>query len=242
MQPRMTTVRASVADIVEGQFDDSGGPRVVSKYGVELRRVGIVGFIVEKFVNEDRNLASITIDDGSGVIQARTFGVDTSLLEEVEADQLYLVVGKVRQYEDRIYLLSEIVRRIDDGNYMTLHMLQRLWGLLTLSGVTTPESEEVDVEETVGLENYISESSTGTKGTDELATPPISMLGKLSRQILDYIKEKRGPDGVKIEDVIEHFHDEGIDKMEINMRVVELLENGYVRERPEDIGVLDPST
>jgi RPA family protein len=240
MKPRMTTVRASVADIIEGQFDDVGGPRVVSKYGVELRRVGIVGFVVEKFVNEDRNLASITIDDGSAVIQARAFGVDTSVLEEVQADQLYLIIGKVREYEDRVYVLSELIRQIDDGNYMTLHMLQRLRGLLTLSGVTTTESEEVDESEAVGLEEYISKSE-GKKDAQESAKPRASMLGKLSRQILNYIEEKKGPDGVKIEEVIEHFHDQGIDKMEINMRVVELLEGGFVQERPEDIGVLDPS-
>ncbi|TFF92496.1 hypothetical protein EU545_00755 [Candidatus Thorarchaeota archaeon] len=240
MQPRMTTVRASVADIIDGHFDDSEGARVVSKYGVELRRVGIVGFVVEKYVNEDSNLASITIDDGSGVIQARAFGVDTSLLEHVNEGHLYLIIGKVREYQDRTYIVSEIIREIDDSNYMILHKLQRLRGLLTLSGVTSPEQEERETSDAVGLEEYLSKESTDDKDMETLSTPSPDSLGTVSRQILDYIKANSGPDGVKTEEVIEHFHKEGIDEMEINKRVAELLEIGFIQEREEDIGILEP--
>ena len=42
----MTAVRSNIADIVNGTYGDDNGPHVVSPYGVELRRVVLVGFIV----------------------------------------------------------------------------------------------------------------------------------------------------------------------------------------------------
>ena len=48
----MTAVRASISDIVTGTYGDDNGPHITSSYGVELRRVVIVGFVVSKF-NKD---------------------------------------------------------------------------------------------------------------------------------------------------------------------------------------------
>lgn len=70
MQERMTAVRASVADIIRGTYNEEDGHHVVSPQGVGLRRVVLVGFIVRQYVGQG-NFASITIDDGTETIRAK---------------------------------------------------------------------------------------------------------------------------------------------------------------------------
>ena len=117
---RMTAVRASISDIVNGTYGEDNGGHVTSSYGVELRRVVIVGFVVNKFTNEPeegkKRITSITLDDGTETIQINVWGEEESaLLEEVKHDILALVIGKVRKsknpkYDDNIYLIPEIVK------------------------------------------------------------------------------------------------------------------------------------
>ena len=85
MRERITAVRASITDIVNGIFGDENGPRVISPDGVELRRVLIVGHIVDRLTGKD-NFASITIDDGTETIRAKAWGNEASALQDVERD------------------------------------------------------------------------------------------------------------------------------------------------------------
>ena len=98
MMKRMTAVRASISDIVNGTYGEDNGAHVTSSYGVELRRVVIVGFVVNKFTKEPdegkKRITSITLDDGTDTIQINVWGEEESaLLEGVKPDILALVIG-----------------------------------------------------------------------------------------------------------------------------------------------------
>ncbi|MEE8182296.1 MAG: hypothetical protein V3T87_03185 [Candidatus Thorarchaeota archaeon] len=220
MQERMTAVRASVADIIRGTYSEEDGHHVVSPQGVELRRVVLVGFIVSQYVGQG-SFASITIDDGTETIRAKTWG-ETQSLEQVETNTLAMIVGKIREYEGEVYILPEIVRSLDDANYITLHQLERYRAIFTRSGISTPGENESkdDVQET--LKPAKSKSSASTKKSKS--------RGTLSAQILQFIQENVSTDGVYLADIVSHFEKQGSSKSAITLKVIDLMDQQKVRE------------
>ena len=216
----MTAVRASVADIVHGTYSEEDGHHVVSPQGVELRRVVLVGFIVNQYVGQG-SFASITIDDGTETIRAKAWG-ETQSLEQVETNTLAMVVGKVREYEGEIYIVPEIVHPLDDANYITLHQLERYRAIFTRSGISTPGEKESmdDVQET--LKPAKSKSSASTRKSKS--------PGTLSTQILRFIKENVSTDGVYLQDIVSHFEKKGSSKSAITLKVIDLMDKQKVRE------------
>lgn len=220
MRKRMTAVRASISDIVNGTFGEDNGAHVTSSYGVELRRVVIVGFVVSKFNKESsseggKKFMSITLDDGTDTIRIKVWGEEESaLLEGVKEDILALVIGKVRKYEDEIYIIPEIVKEITDPNFMGLHLLERYQAILTRSGVTMSVSSD--------------------EGQQQLTTiiggpSPTSLTG-LTKQILSYIELHATTKGVNLKDIVAFFEEKGKDAIEIQTKIFKLIEDGFINE------------
>ncbi|MHA2432103.1 MAG: hypothetical protein ACXADO_02610 [Candidatus Thorarchaeota archaeon] len=231
MRERITAVRASVSDIVNGTYGEDNGPHVVSPHGVELRRVVLVGFIMEQFSGQD--FASITIDDGTETIRAKAFGGEADSLEKTESDVLTLVVGKVREYEGEVYIVPEIIRPIGDPNYMSVHLLERYVGMITRSGVTsyvTSDSEEA-LRESMPVETP---KPAATKEPDGL-----QVVGKVYKQILQFIENHADRGGVPIDDIVGFFEERGHDRTEIQLKVLDLHGQGKIVE--VSVGVYRPA-
>ena len=220
MRKRMTAVRASISDIVNGTFGEDNGVHVTSSYGVELRRVVVVGFVVSKFKKEagsegGKMFMSITLDDGTDTIRIKVWGAEESaLLEGVKEDILALVIGKIRKYEDEIYIIPEIVKEITDPNFMGLHLLERYQAILTRSGVSMSVSSD--------------------EGQPQLTTiiggpSPTSLTG-LTKQILNYIELHATPKGVNLKDIVPFFEQKGKDAIEIQTKIFKLIEDGFINE------------
>ncbi len=219
MRKRMTAVRASISDIVNGTFGEDNGPHVTSSYGVELRRVVVVGFVVSKFNKEakegGKRFMSVTLDDGTDTIRLKVWGEEESvLLEGVKEDILALVIGKVRKYEDEIYIVPEIVKEVTDPNYMGLHLLERYQAILTRSGVSMAVSSD--------------------EGQQQLTTivgdPTPSSLTGFAKQILSYIEQQATPKGVDLKDIVAFFEQKGKDAIEIQTKIFKLIEDGFINE------------
>ena len=223
MRERMTAVRASVADIIKGKYGDDNGPRVISPFGVELRRVVLVGYIRNQYMGQG-NFASITIDDGSETIRGKLWGTEASSLETVKLNSFVMVVGKVREYQDEIYIAPEIVRELDDPNYMTTHMLERYRAMLTLSGVTYPDSASLETDD------FGSEQSSLEESTSTSSTPKKSSVTGLSKQILQFIEQHANPEGVSIQDIVSFFEVGGHEKSAVQLKVLDLIESERIVE------------
>ncbi len=213
----MTAVRASISDIVNGNYGDDTGPHVVSPFGVELRRVVVVGFIVNKFYRDGddsgkRRFESITLDDGTDTIRVKVWGdEDAAMLEGVKENILALVIGKVRKYEDEAYIVPEIVRELTDPNYMSLHLMERYKTILTRSGVTLQSTDEHEQEV------LASDSST-----------PVS--GKLANDILAYVRLEAPPEGIPLKDIKTYFEKKGHDPEKVEIKVFNLVAEGALNE------------
>ena len=232
MRERMTAVRAAVSDIVNGTFGDDNGSHVISPYGVELRRVALVGLIVDHYSKE--GYASITLDDGTETIRIKAWGGEANSLEKVQANILALIIGKVKEYQGEVYVSPEIVRELDDPNYMTVHQLERYAAMLTRSGVA--------LETTFGSEGFLEESAPPPK--HEVAEKPLEkkakpVSGKIYKQIMQYIEENSEEEGVPIASIVDFFEEKGHDRTDIQLKVLDLQGQGSLVE--VKVGVYRPA-
>jgi RPA family protein len=217
MRERMTAVRASISDITNGSFSDDNGSHVVSPFGVELRRVAIVGFVVSKFYREGddtgkKRFESITVDDGTDTIGVKVWGEeDASLLEGVKESILALVIGKIRKYNDEVYLTPEIVRELRDPNYMSLHLMERYKAVLNRSGIALPETMEQQQE------LLATTSST-------------SISGKLANDIIAYVRLEAPPEGIPLKDIVAYFEKKGQGSEKVQTKVFNLVAEGALNE------------
>jgi RPA family protein len=219
MRERMTAVRASISDIINGTFREDNGAHVISPFGVELRRVALVGFVVGKFHrdgdSERKRIESITLDDGSETIRVTVWGEeDAALLEGVKENILALVVGKIRRFKEDAYIAPEIIRELKDPNFMGYHLLQRYQAILTRSGVSMPIAADSD-------QQLLMKSSASDKG---------GLIGGVTKQILSYIELHAAPEGVHMKDIVKFFEEKGHQSMDIQMKVFDLVADGLINE------------
>jgi len=222
---RLTAVRATISDVVNGTYGDDNGAHVTSSYGVELRRVVLVGFVVSKFTSEPeegkKRITSITLDDGTETIRINVFGEEESaLLQGVKKDILVLVIGKVRRskdpkYAEDVYIIPEIVKEIKDPNYMALHLMERYQAILTRSGISAIEGADEDQQHLTTI----------------IGDPTPSTITGLAKQILDYIGEHATPKGVNLDDILAHFEKKGKDPIEIQNKIFVLIADGLINEK-----------
>ena len=133
----------------EGAFE----PTTLQVNGAEIIRVHLVGTVIDKYESNDKNFVSITLDDGSSSIKAKTWREDTTLIQNIQKGAITRVIGKIRSYNDETYLIPEIVREVGP-NWELVHKLQ----LLKLQGKPERIVQKQQVMDKVEEEIVISES------------------------------------------------------------------------------------
>ena len=126
---RQTTVKIRISDLVNSKFIKKEGLEpsyVLTELGQKISRANLVGTIVDKFMSEDGNYSSITVDDDSDSIRVKAFKEDSNIFSNLEIGDLITVIGKVREYAGENYVIPEIVKKIADPNYESLHRLEVL--------------------------------------------------------------------------------------------------------------------
>ncbi|MFW9932108.1 MAG: hypothetical protein ACFFDR_05570 [Candidatus Thorarchaeota archaeon] len=229
MKERLTAIRASVSDIIDGEYGDDEGPYVISPQGVELRRVMLVGSIVDQVPGN--NFASITIEDDTGSILAKAWGAEAGLLEKVSTNILALVVGKIREYNSEIYIQPEIVKPVDDPNIMIMHKYERQMAIIR-SGGKGPAKRKTDEGSLMSFDQKRS------SGTPKQST--VEDVSGLAGQILAFIRERDNPTGVSIQEIAKHFEEKGFDKLQVNAELINLFESEKVVE--QEVGSYRPSS
>lgn len=123
---RQTARKVRISDLTGGQWVKNEGmvpSYVVTAGGQKVGRARLMGTIVSRFLAEDGNFASITLDDGTDTLRAKTFKT-TKPLDSLEVGQLVDLVGKVREWNDEIYIIPEIVKKVDNPNMELLRRLE----------------------------------------------------------------------------------------------------------------------
>ena len=67
--------------------------------------------VIDKQSSE--SLITLTLDDGSGNIQAKTFNEDIKKLQDINIGDFVLIIGKPRKYNEQLFIAVEIAKKID---------------------------------------------------------------------------------------------------------------------------------
>lgn len=146
---RQTAFKVRLSDVLSGKFIRQEGMNpsyVLSDYGQKIARVNIIGTVIDKFLSDDGNYSTLTVDDDTDAIRLKAFGEDVSKLEPFNAGDIVIVIGRVREYSNEIYILPEIVKKVDDANYILLRKLDILKGILKQKEEPKEEVAPVPVE------------------------------------------------------------------------------------------------
>ncbi|NCO97508.1 MAG: hypothetical protein COY38_00205 [Candidatus Aenigmarchaeota archaeon CG_4_10_14_0_8_um_filter_37_24] len=125
---RQTTKLTRISDITDSKFIRKEGMEpsyVLTKFGEKISRAKIVGTVVEKFMSEDGNYSSVTIDDDTDGIRVKAFKEDADFFEKVNVGENVFLIGKVREYNGENYIIPEIIRKASN-NYEAYHKLKVL--------------------------------------------------------------------------------------------------------------------
>jgi RPA family protein len=146
---RMTARKIRIADLTNGRWVKNEGLEpsfVVTQSGEQVSRARIMGTVVSKFVSEDENFASITIDDSTDTIRAKTFKT-VKPLDMIQVGDVVDLIGKVREYNAEIYIMPEIVRKILDPNIEVLRRLELIAKARKLQGGEAQPGQFVSAKE-----------------------------------------------------------------------------------------------
>ncbi len=132
MQPiRLPAKKLRISDITNGKYfpgskEEMKASYLITPLGEKVSRINLIASVIDKFLSEDGNYSTVTIDDGSETIRVKTFKESVELLNGIETGDLILVVGKIKEYNGEVYVNGEIVKKIFDKNLESLRKLEIL--------------------------------------------------------------------------------------------------------------------
>ena len=193
-QARQTAYKIWISDLIRSNFVKNEGQwesNYIEFDNKKISRVNIVATITSKYESEDKNFASLTIDDNTASIRVKVWRDDLSLIENFEVGNLILLVGRIRHYNDETYLTPEIIKKVSNPNLELLRKLElyKLYGkpqhLTEFKEVELPQ----EIKETVTEEIIKDEPLEGNR---QLILNLVEKLDKENgAEILEVIKESK---------------------------------------------------
>ena len=110
---RQTAYRVPINALLSNQYIEQQGfePNYIQVNGKHISRINLMATVIDKQVSS--TLATITLDDSTGIIQARYFNDDVKKLAEINTGDTILLIGKPRKFNEQIFIAAEISRKIN---------------------------------------------------------------------------------------------------------------------------------
>jgi len=231
----MTAKKVRIADLVSGEWVQQDGMEpsyVVAKTGERVSRARLLVTVVSKFLSEDGNFGSMTVDDETDTMRAKCFK-DMTPLEKVEIGQLVDLIGKVREYNGEVYIMPEVIKQVKDPNLLLLRKLEikkRMKDLKVSGGDAAAGGNGTAVAAVVAEKEQPATKPEGGQGPEDKATetgqkPAQTEKGDLRKKIIDIIDASK--DGIEYAGLIEKS---GQPENEVDAVVNDLLSEGICYE------------
>jgi RPA family protein len=217
-QLRQTAYKVWISDLLNKKLQKEEGewtPNYILIDNKKVSRVNIIATVVMKTISEDKNYATLTIDDSSSDIQIKAWKEDVPSLENIEIGDTVLVVGKIREYNSQIYLTHEIIRPLEKKEWIDLRKKE----LASLYGQR--ETQEPKIQETP------KEETREDKQPSIVIEEVVDSESNVRQKILNTIGKLDKAEGADITEVLE---DSKIDEEEANSAIQELLKEGEIFE------------
>jgi len=220
-QKRQVAYKVWISDLINHDFIRQSGewdPNYVQIGNKKISRVNIIATVIEKSKAEDGSYASLIIDDGSENVSVKAWKEDIKLIENVEIGTAILLIGRVREYNEKIYLSPEIVKPLDKLEWVELRKKE----LLKEYGTAT-KFEEVKTEQPIRQVEGPKEILVATE--EEIVEDITTESDR--QKILNDIEKLHGEDGVETEKVISNTD---VEESRVRSIIQELLKEGEIFE------------
>jgi len=243
-QKRSTAAKVAILDIQDGDLiaNDQGNVVGVETFLGPVSRVNIIATVVDRYQatqdrldEEGKGFATITLDDGTGVIRTKMWGELAATLADIKIGDLVLVVGRIRSFQDETYINGELIRRLEDPNWEMVRLLELRRARITphqLQGQVSTASPIPMIDESPpkagrqkDLEPGVWHTATATlEESDDSMTP----TPELRRIVLDTIQKYDADGGARFEQILDVTGD--VNEEVVEQVLIDLLSEGEVYE------------
>lgn len=125
---RPVAYKMRIEDVVLGQYvrspDGTQPSYLLTPWGEQVTRVRVMGTVVNKFIREDQNYATLRIDDGSETVSLRAWQEAAREFDKFNLGDIIDVIGRVREFNGEIYLTPELIINVKDPNWELVRELE----------------------------------------------------------------------------------------------------------------------
>jgi len=159
-------------------------------------RVNLIANITDKYIQDgEKKFASITLDDATGQIKAKTFGDDIEKLSPLSQGDTIQIIGLLRSWNNEIYILPEIVKK-KDSKYLLVRKLE--------SDIATPKTlEKTELQDLKAKILEIIKKEESNSGAEvesiilELKSPPAAINQEIKKLLEEGIIYEPRPGKVR---------------------------------------------
>ena len=110
-----------IKDLIDGEYKTPANEPAFLEiaWGLNVLKVNLIATVIDNYVSDDEKFASITLDDGTGVIRSKAFQ-NTRVIADIKAGTIILFIGWIRNYNDELYLVPEIVKPVTNYDKLSL--------------------------------------------------------------------------------------------------------------------------
>lgn len=199
MQKRQPAYVVDIKDLTTGEFVKTTGgwdPNfIITDFGLKVSRTTVFGTVVES------DMQTVKIDDSTDIIEVRSFE-DFPAFEKLKSGDFVMIIGKVREFNNKIYLSPEICSKVDN-----------FW--ISYKNKTKQKVKKLFLEEKINQDELKQSSfSSGQELVKEIVEESISKTTNnsesLIEKVLNYIDEEDKGDGVEKVKILDKFNSEEI--------------------------------
>lgn len=115
IQQRQVAYKVPINAILNNEYIEQEGwnPNYIQINGKQVSRINLVATVIDK--QNTGSLATLVLDDSTGVIQAKLFNEDVKKIENINVGDTVLIVGRPRKFNDQKFITIEISKKIDSA-------------------------------------------------------------------------------------------------------------------------------
>jgi RPA family protein len=231
---RQPAKKVRIFDIVNGRYfpgskEELKPSYVITAMGQKVSRINLIATVIDKFLSEDQNYATIRIDDETETIRVKAFKEGVKLLEGIELGDLVSIIGKLKEYNGEVYVNIEITKKITDANFETLRKLEILNEVAEQKKAVDEIKELVDKMSEEELKGYVQDKFGMDEETLNVVRENLRVKKEVDYKpkILELIKSLDEGNGVEI---VKIFELSDLPENVIESAINELLAKGILFE------------
>ena len=171
-----------------------------TSFGLNISRVSLFGTVIEV------DNKSISLDDGSGVIEVRSFD-EFDDFNNIDTGDFVFLIGKVRQFNDSIYISPESCKKVDkDWKKYSEFNVSKVKELFKSENIKNPKIEVEFSSGVEAVEEKVDEAVEATESSKSIVD-----------EVLKFIDDNDSGAGVEKVRILDSFDDSNIGEVVDNL-------------------------